>query len=126
MIFLVIIKKDGISFSRKYDIFLWAEKERRYFSKNIHGNMMLFVNVVFIFPINMHLPFCQNSKDDLFPKNVPKEHISGITEKDDIPPRDDDIVILYTFMETFFKCFPILISNKCQLLVSCMVGVILQ
>ena len=50
------------------------------------------------------------SKDDLFPKNTPKDDTSGITEKDDIHPRKDDIGILCTFMETFLSvfiyCFP--------------------
>ena len=52
------------------------------------------VKMVFLFPTNMKLPFCQKSKDDLFPKNIPKYDISGITEKDNIHPRKDDIGIL--------------------------------
>ena len=59
--------------------------------------MMLFlcsVKMVFLFPTNMKLTFCQKSKDDLFPKNAPKDDISGITEKDDLYPRKDDIGIL--------------------------------
>ena len=66
---------------------------------------------VFLFPTNLKLLFCQKSKDDLFPKNTPKDDISGITEKDDIHPRKDDIGILCSFMETFLSdfiyCFPI-------------------
>ena len=54
----------------------------------------MLVKVVFLFPTNMKLPFCQKSKDDLFPKNTPKDDISRITEKDDIHPRKDDIGIL--------------------------------
>ena len=54
----------------------------------------MLVKVVFLFPTNMKLPFCQKSKDDLFPKNTRKDDISGITEKDDIHPRKDDIGIL--------------------------------
>ena len=46
------------------------------------------------FPTNMKLPFSQKSKDDLFPKNKPKDDISGITEKNDIHPRKGDIGIL--------------------------------
>ena len=42
----------------------------------------MLVKVVFLFPTNMKLPFCQKSKDDLFSKNTPKDDISGITEKD--------------------------------------------
>ena len=71
----------------------------------------MLVKVVFLFPTNMKLPICQKSKDDLFPKNTPKDHISGITEKDDIHARKDGIGILCNFMETFLSvfiyCFPI-------------------
>ena len=66
-------------------------------SLKIHGNMMFSVcslKMVFLFPTNVKLPLCQNSKDDLFPKNTPKDDISGITEKDDIYPIKDDIGIL--------------------------------
>ena len=56
----------------------------------------------------MKLPFCQKSKDDLFPKNITKDYVSDIN---DIHPRKDDIGILCTFMETFLSvfiyCFPI-------------------
>ena len=54
----------------------------------------MLVKVVFLFPTNMKLPFCQKSKDDLFSKNTPKDDISGITEKDNIHPRKDDVGIL--------------------------------
>ena len=71
----------------------------------------MLVRVVFLFPTNTKLHFCQKSKDDLFPKNAPKDDISGITEKDDINLRKDDIGILCTFMEIFLSvsiyCFPI-------------------
>ena len=49
----------------------------------------------------MKLSFGQKSKDDLLPKNTFKVDISDITEKDDIHPEKDNIVILCTFMETF-------------------------
>ena len=52
------------------------------------------VKVVFLFPTNMKSPFWQKSKDDLFQKNTPKDDISGITEKDNINPRKDNIGIL--------------------------------
>ena len=61
--------------------------------------------MVFVFPTNMKLPFCQKSKDHLFPKNTPKDDISSITGKDDILPREDDIGILCTYMETFSSVF---------------------
>ena len=71
----------------------------------------MLVKVVFLFPANMKLPFCQKSKDDLFPESETKDGISGITEKEDIHPGKDDIGILCTFMETFLSvfihCFPI-------------------
>ena len=54
----------------------------------------MLVKVVFLFPTNTKLHFCQKSKDDLFPKNAFKDYISGITEKDDIHPKKDDIGIL--------------------------------
>ena len=50
--------------------------------------------MVFLFPTIMKLSFCQKSKDDLFVKNTPKDGIFGITRKDDIHPRKDDIDIL--------------------------------
>ena len=61
----------------------------------------MLVNVVFLFPTNMKLSFCQKSKDDLFPQNTPKDDTSGITEKDDIHPRKDDIGILFPFWRPF-------------------------
>ena len=76
--------------------FLRTENERRYFSKNTwkYDIFCMLVKVVFLFPTNMKLLFCQKSKDDLFAKNPSKDGISDITEKDDIHPRKDDIGIL--------------------------------
>ena len=54
----------------------------------------MLVKVVFLFPTNMKSPFSQKTKDDLFPKNAPKDDISGISEKNDIHPRKDEIGIL--------------------------------
>ena len=48
------------------------------------------IKMVFLFPTNVKLPLCQKSKDDLFPKNIPKDDIPNITEKDDIHLRKDD------------------------------------
>ena len=95
-------------------------------SQKIHGNIMFSVfsvKMVFLFPTNMKLPFCKNSKGDLFPKNAPKDDISGITEEDDIHTRKDDFGILdwdsrkssdnsLHFYGYFFKCFHILLSNQ--------------
>ena len=60
--------KDDISLKNtwKYDVFC-----------------IVLVKMLFLFPTNMKLPFCQKSKNDLFPKNIPKYDISGINEKDD-------------------------------------------
>ena len=56
------------------------------------------------------------SKDDLLLKNTPKNDISGMTEKDDIYARKDDMGILCTFMEIFLSvfiyCFPIKKTRK--------------
>ena len=54
----------------------------------------MLVKVVFLFPTNMKLHFCRKANDDLFPKNTLKDYIFGITEKDDIHPRKDDMGIL--------------------------------
>ena len=84
-------------------------------SQKLHGNMMLSVcsiKMVFLFHTNMKLPFCQKSKDDLFLKNTTKDDISGITEKDFIHPRKDDISILCTFLETFLSVFIYCFSIK--------------
>ena len=66
-------------------------------SQKIHGNMtfsVCSVKMVFLFPKNMKLRFCQKSKDDVFPKDEPQDDISGNTEKDDIHPRKDEVGIL--------------------------------
>ena len=66
-------------------------------SQKIHENIMFSVcsvKMVFLFPTNMKIPFCQKSKDGLFPKNAPKDDISGINEKDGIHPRKHNISIL--------------------------------
>ena len=66
-------------------------------SQKRHGSIMFSVysvKMVFLFPTNMKLSFCRKSKDGLFPKNTPKDNISGITEKDDIHPRNNDIAIV--------------------------------
>ena len=66
-------------------------------SQKVHGNMMFSlcsVKIILLFHTNMKLPFCQQSKEDLSPKNTREDDISGITEKDYIHPRKDDIGIL--------------------------------
>ena len=53
----------------------------------MHGNMIFSicsVTVVFVFPTHMILPFCQKSKNGLFPKNTLKDDIFGVIGKDDI------------------------------------------
>ena len=58
------------------------------FLKKINGNIFHLhpVKMVFPFPTNMILPFCQESKVDLLPKNTLKDDISGLIEKDNIHP----------------------------------------
>ena len=66
-------------------------------SQKVHGNMMFSlcpVKIILLFRTSMKLPFCQQSKEDLSPKNTREDDISGITEKDYIHPRKDDIGIL--------------------------------
>ena len=46
------------------------------------------------FSYKYELPFCQKSKDYVFLENTPKDEIPGITEKNDIHLREDDIAIL--------------------------------
>ena len=114
MVFLISWGKMAFFFPENNILFLRTENERWYFSKNTwkyHVFCML-VKVVFSFPTNMKLPFCQKSKDDLFLKNAPKDDISRIAEKDYIDPRKGDIGILYTFYGDIFQCFHILLSNK--------------
>ena len=107
-----ILRKDDISFSRKYDIFLRTENERWYFSKNTwkYDVFCMLVKVVFLFPTNMKLPFCQKSKDDFFPKNAPKDDISSITEKVIFILEKTILafsVLTGTFLSVFIYCFPI-------------------
>ena len=49
------------------------------------------VKMVFLFPTNMKLPFCQKSKDYLLPRSTYKNGISSIAIKGDDHPRKDDI-----------------------------------
>ena len=75
----------------------YGRKMKDGLSQKIRRSMMFSicsVKVVFLFPTNMKSPFWQKSKDDLFQKNTPKDDISGITEKDNINPRKDNIGIL--------------------------------
>ena len=116
------MRKDGISFSQKYDIFFTDGKWKMIFLKK-YTEIWYFLyvdKVVYLFPTNMKLHFCQKSKDDLFPKNTLKDYISGIAETDDIHPRKDDIDwhsrkgcndSIY-FYGDLFKCFDILFSNE--------------
>ena len=47
-----------------------------------------------VFSYKHEITLCQKSKDDLLPKNTPKDDISDITEKDDTHPKKDDIDVL--------------------------------
>ena len=46
------------------------------------------------FSYKYEITLLSKSKNNLSPKNTPKDDISSITEKDDIHPRKDDIGIL--------------------------------
>ena len=66
---------------------------------------------VFFFSLQIwNYPSVKKEKMIFSPKNTPKDGISGISEKDDIHRRKNDIGILCTFMETFLSvfiyCFP--------------------
>ena len=76
--------KMAFPFQENMIIFLWTENKRWYSSKNTwkYDVFCILVKVVFLFPTNMKLPFCEKSKDNLFPKYIPTDDISGITEKD--------------------------------------------
>ena len=53
----------------------------------IHGNMIFsvyLVKMVFIFPANMIIHFCQKSKDRSLTENALNDYISGVIQKDDI------------------------------------------
>ena len=52
------------------------------------------VKMVFLFPTNMKLPFCQKSKDDLLPKIHLKMKFAASLKKDDTHPEKYDIGIL--------------------------------
>ena len=49
-------------FPQKFDIFFYRQKMKDDLSQRLHGSMMFpvySIKMVFIFPINMKLPFCQ-------------------------------------------------------------------
>ena len=117
--------KDGLSkkLALEYDLFSRIRPFFYYHERWKYDVFCMFSKDVILFPTNMKLPFCQKNKDDLFTKNTPKDHISGITVKDDIHPRKVDIGILdwhsrksstdslYLY-EDLFKCFHVLLSNE--------------
>ena len=76
------IRKGGISFSWKDDIFSRRKVKDDLSPKKIQVNMfsVYSVEMVFLFPTNMKLPFCQKRKDYLLPKNTYKNGISSITK----------------------------------------------
>ena len=80
--------------------FLFVENmiflERWYFSKNTwkYDIFCILGKDGIFFPTNMKLSLCQKSKHELIPKDTLKNDISGISDKDDIDPRKDDIGIL--------------------------------
>ena len=93
------IRKDEISFSRKYNIFS-RRKVKDDLSQRIRGNMMFSVysvKIVPLFPTNKKLTFQKPVKNQRLSspeKKTLKNDISSITKKDDAHPRKDDIGIL--------------------------------
>ena len=88
------IRKDGISFSRKYAIFSRRKVKDAFLKKSWKYDVFyVFGKDGAFFPTNMKLPFCQKSKDYLLPKNTLKNGVSGITKKGDAHPSKDDIGI---------------------------------
>ena len=61
-----IIRKDGIFFFENMILF-FRRKMKDVLSQKIHGNIfsVYSVKMVFLFPTNMILPFCQKSKDEI-------------------------------------------------------------
>ena len=62
--------------------------------------------MVFLFPTNMLLPFCQKRTKMVFSKKSAfKDHISHITEKDDIHPQKFGISVDRKFKDNKKDCF---------------------
>ena len=114
-------------------ILFFRQKMKDDLSQKIRENMIfsLFsVKMIFVFPTNIILHFCQKSKDVLFrKKKTVKSYIPGIIEKDDIHPRkysisfdrkteDDKNVYFYEkvpmilFNGDYHWGFHILLSNE--------------
>ena len=115
------MRKDGISFSRKYDIFFTDGKWKMIFLKK-YMEIWCFLYVGkggIYFSYKYEITLLSKKKRWSFRKNTPKDDISGIIEKDDIHPRKDDLGILCTFTETFLSvfiyCFPIKKPRKLNL-----------
>ena len=80
-----IIRKDGIFLENM----IFQTENEDDFSQKIHRNMIssvYLVKMIFIFPTNMMLPFCQKAKM-IFSQKKHTFDISGIIEKDDNRPR---------------------------------------
>ena len=108
-----IMRKDPISFSQKCDIFFTDRKWKMIFLKK-YMEIWCFLYVGkdgVSFSYKYQITLLSKKQRWSFPKNTPNDDISGITEKDDIYPKKDNIGILCTFMETFLSvfiyCFPI-------------------
>ena len=95
--------------------FIFTKTWYFFYGRKMKYDLSQKIQMVFLFPTNMILPFCQKSKNDLFPKNKSKNDISDITEKDDIGILDrhwfpNSYDSLY-FYEDLINCFHILLSN---------------
>ena len=96
MIFLLSSRKTAFLFPENM-IFFYGRKMKDHLSQK--NTWKYYVFCMFCkdgvsFSYKYEITLCQKSKGDLFPKNTRKNDISGITEKDDIHPRKDDVDIL--------------------------------
>ena len=115
-----IMRQDCISFSRKNIFFTDGKWKMTFLKKYMEIWCFLYVGKGGIyFSYKYEITLLSKNKDDLFPKNTPKDNISSSTEKDDIRSRKDDTGILCSFMETFLSvviyCFPIKKNRKLNL-----------
>ena len=109
MIFLILWEKMAFIFPVNGIFFTDGKWKMIFLKKYMEIWCFLYIGKGGIsFSYKYEITLLSKKKDDIFPKNTP--NIPGITEKDDIHPRKDDIGILCTFMETFLSvfiyCFP--------------------
>ena len=119
-----IIRKDGICFSRKYDIFSMAENERWSISKNTwkYDVFCILDKDGIAFSYKLWNYASAKKAQMIFSQKIHLNDISSVTEKNDTHPRKDDIGILgwhprkgsndpLYFYGGLFRCFHILLSD---------------